>query len=173
VCAAELKDLGETIKSFGELSAEPVLFGNIISMECGHRLHRDCLSRWLLVAPEASCPMCRTLTAWRPSTGEHQNLSSILKRGYEIMTPREKSFLKWIWLAALLVSLTDQAGFYVFSFLILMLTPPPITPLVFSFLVGVRKFFVGGEVGERILIAVALASLSSILVVSTHVTNEP
>jgi hypothetical protein len=172
VCAEPLVEMGEAIKSFGQVSSEPTVFGKIVSMECGHRMHRDCLVRWLTVAPEASCPMCRTLTAWRPTITEHENLSVIMRRGFEVLNENEQRMLKWIWILALVIALTDRVGFYFLSAIILAITPPPFYVGVASFLTVLGSFFVGGKSGERMLLGVSIGFLCSVIVVSNHVVEE-
>ena len=169
VCGEELQSYGESVRAYGEASNDPVMFGDILSLECGHRLHRSCMLAWLNQAPEPSCPMCRKVTTWQPSVDERTNLRAIVQQGWKTLETSEQNWIMWTWIIAGIVSLTDPIGFVLVSGLIMAVTPPMFYPDMAIFLATIKRFLVSkAKPGQRIMVAVTAAVIITLYILTLH-----
>lgn len=172
ICSLELQSHGENVRAYGEPTEQPILFGDILSLECGHRIHRSCMVSWLNTAPEPSCPMCRKLTKWTPSVEERTNLRSLIQQGWKTLENTERHTIMWTWIAAGIVCLTDPIGYFIISGILMMVTPPMLYTEMAMFLATIRKFIVANvRAGQRIMLAVTIALIITLYVVSIHVSS--
>jgi hypothetical protein len=171
VCASELQSHGEVIRAFGETSQDAVQFGEILSLECGHRLHRSCMLAWLNQAPSPTCPMCRKETNWQPGIGERTNLRAIVQQGWKSLEKSEQNWIMWTWIIAGIVMLTDPIGYFIISGMFMMFTPPPFYGEMAMVLATVRKFIVSkNRPGHRIMIAVTFATIITLYILTLHMS---
>lgn len=172
VCASEMKIQGDSIRAFGEPTEEAVAFGQeVISLECGHRLHRSCLISWLTIGQTPNCPMCRHMTEWTPEISEERSIPRMLLQSWKTLGPKEHSFIKIVWIVALLISLTDPIGFTIISTLIFSVLPPVFVPHVVVASAFFRMNFVSHAPGVRLSMAFATASLLTVLAITNHEMN--
>ena len=172
VCASELHSHGEVIRAFGEPSQDAVQFGEILSLECGHRIHRSCMLSWLNQAPAPTCPMCRKETNWQPGIGERTNLRAIMQQGWKSLEEGEQNWIKWTWIIAGIVMLTDPIGFFLVSGLLMMFTPPTLYGEMAMVLASIRRFIVAkSRPGHRIMIAITTATIVTLYVLTLHMSN--
>ena len=173
VCTAGLESHGESIRAWGEPTDHPILFGDILSLECGHRLHRACMVGWINNAPAASCPMCRKVTTWAPSATEQTNLRALVTQSWKTLHESEQNWILWTWVIAGGVALTDPIGFYVIAGLLMMLTPPMMYADMAMLLAGVRRFVVAKSApGMRIMLATTVALAVTLVVLTLHVADD-
>lgn len=176
VCSEDLLVGGDPLRMFGAPSEDPVEIGKeVVALECGHRVHRGCLAQWLHAAATPSCPICRSETAWeeRGSDSEaiqHRQVSRYVVQGWKALTPSEQKFVKWAWIAAGIVSVTDPVGFLVLSTLLLVITPPLMYGEMSIFLAALRRFIVGrnAKPGVRLTLAIGVAGIITFLAVVNH-----
>jgi hypothetical protein len=167
VCSEKLKLSGgnEVLRAFSNQSADtPSTFGNdIVSLECGHRLHRFCLVRWLQTSMIPSCPTCRALTQWLPQVTEQRQIAPLLKQCWKVLEPREQSFLKVVWIIAGVVCLLDPIVLIFLSFLLVLILPPLFFPSAFLLLGAARSLLGNTEPGNRMFYALGIASSITII----------
>jgi hypothetical protein len=169
VCGSELTTFGETLRSFGEPSDNAVEFGEVLSLECGHRLHRSCISQWINAANEPTCPMCRTLTKWVPSVTDTTSIRQLVQQGWKTLTPNQQSILQWVWIGCAVACFTDPFGYFFMSSLLMLCTPPIFYTEMAIALATLKRFIVSKNAapGTRILISVGIATLITLLVTLT------
>jgi len=169
ICTADLKVQGDAIRSLGTRSDTPIAFGQeVISLECGHRLHRSCLISWLTIGQSPTCPMCRYQTEWVPDVHEERSIVRMIGQSWKSLGAREHSFIKLIWILAAVISISDPIGFTIFTSIILTLLPPFLFPQLIIIFAFVRSRFVSNEPGVRLSMSFAIASLLSVLTIANH-----
>jgi hypothetical protein len=177
VCTDQLKltSGGETLRAFATPSEAPSSFGSdIVSLECGHRLHRFCLVRWLQTSQTPSCPTCRALTQWQPTLQERQQLVPLIQQGWKILAPREKSVIKYVWIFAAVACLTDPIVLVFLAFFFLILLPPIFFPSVLIMLAAARQAMGKTEPGSRMFYSLGIASIITLVVLlHNHAVNDP
>lgn len=173
VCTADLKVQGDTIRSLGSPSNVPVAFGqDVISLECGHRLHRSCLISWLTIGQTPTCPMCRTETEWAPQVAEERSIVRMIGQSWKNLSKNEHSFIKIVWIIAGLISITDPIGFTIFTSIILTLLPPVLFPQLLILFAFIRTRFISNSPGVRMSMSFAIASLLTVLAIANHEVNS-
>jgi len=169
VCTLDLKVEGDSIRSYGQPSVEPVIFGqDVISLECGHRLHRNCLIQWLTIGEAPTCPMCRQETEWEPDIKEERSIYRLMKHSWSTLDKKEHSFIKIVWIIALIFAMTDPIGFTIVSSILLTFTPPILFPQVVLLFAFFRANFVSHQPGVRLSMSFAVASLLTVLAITNH-----
>ena len=171
ICASDLSSNGETLRAFGVRSEHAVQFGDhVLSLECGHRLHRDCMMQWVNTALEPSCPICRAKTAWRPALDEQSNLRQLMGQSWKTLGSTQQTTILWTWIIAAIVSVTDPIGYLFLSTIIMLVTPPMFYAEMAMFLAWVRKFVVSDatQPGFRILVVIGFATLVTIIVAASE-----
>ena len=172
MCGLPLGSHGDVMRGYGQPTSKPVVFGDVISLECGHRIHRVCMTHWVNVSPAATCPMCRGVTEFAPTLEEQTYLKHVLGKGWIILTPWEKRVILWSWIAAAVVSVSDPMGFAVVSSLVTLLTPPFLWGHTLVMLHAARDMSVSGPPGARICIAVTFACAMTSVVLLMHSTRD-
>ena len=174
ICAEQLKVQGDTLRSFGEPSETAVSFGSqVIALECGHRMHRSCLVSWLNTTLNPTCPMCRTLTEWKPSLQEEKRISRLLTTSWKVLSKPEQTIVKISWIVAGIVAFTDPIGFFLVACLIMVVTPPFFYAEMALLLASLKKYFVGSQPpGVRIVLATGAAAIITALTVTNHEVLE-
>jgi hypothetical protein len=164
-----MKIQGDAIRAFGEPTENAVAFGQeVISLECGHRLHRSCLIEWLNFAQAPTCPMCRGLTEWEPDVGEERSISRMLLQSWKSLGQKEHSFIKIVWFVALLVALTDPLAFSILTTFLFAVLPRIFLPQAVVAVAFFKMYFVSKEPGIRMSMAFAVASLLSVVAITNH-----
>ena len=177
VCSEQLKleGGGEILRAFAHQSSDlPSTFGkDIVSLECGHRLHRYCLVRWLQTSSTPSCPTCRALTQWLPEINEQRQIAPLLQQCWKVLEPREKSFLKIVWIIAGIMCLFDPIVLIFLSFLLVLVLPLLYFPSAFVLLAAAKKLLGNTEPGNRMFYALGLASsITLVTLLFNSVVNE-
>ena len=177
VCSDQLKLLGggEILRSYSTPSEAPSSFGSdIVSLECGHRLHRFCLVRWLQTSQTPSCPTCRALTHWQPTLQERRQIIPLMQQGWKILAPREKSVIKYVWIFAGVACLTDPIVLVFLAFFFLILLPPVFFPSVVLLLAAARQAMGKTEPGSRMFYSLGIASVVTLVcILHNHAVNDP
>ena len=161
ICTEQLKLVGggELLKAYAIPADAPSTFGNdIVSLECGHRLHRFCLVRWLQSSQLPSCPSCRSLTQWVPTIDEQRQLVPLVQQGWKVLAVRERGVIKFVWALAGLACLTDPLVLVFLSFFMVVILPPIFFPAIFVMLSAARKLMQGVEPGGRMFYALGIAT---------------
>jgi len=174
ICTTQLNVQGDALRAFGQPSRDPVAFGaEVISLECGHRMHRSCLVQWLNTTLNPTCPMCRNLTDWKPSLAEERRISRLLETSWKQLSNSEQNVVKWTWIIAGIVCVTDPLGFLLVASILMLLTPPVFYAEMALFLGWMKKYVVGPQpAGLRILLAAGVASIVTALTVTNHEVLE-
>ena len=172
MCGLELASHGESVKMFGTPSIEPVKFGDIVGLECGHRIHCVCLTHWINVAPAPTCPMCRAITTWRPTLRDQQYLHHVLKRGWGMLDKSEQRAIAWAWIAVAIASLCDPLWFGFISCILTVLTPPMLWSSTFPMINALQTRITGGPPGLRVCIFVTLGLAWTLAVLVNHSARE-
>ena len=161
ICGNVLSVQGDELRSYGSPSESASNLGkDIVSLECGHRMHRECILGWFQSTTVMTCPMCRRETAWAPEVIETSSLSSMMNQAWKTLHTSEKRTLSWLWVIVALVSITDPIGFAFVSAVLLMITPPLLYAQVALSLHAVRNVLVGqNSPGVRIAMSVGIATI--------------
>ena len=168
VCASDLRVEGNPIRSLGERSDSAIVFGQeVVSLECGHRLHRQCLVSWLRMAQSPTCPMCRNETEWLPSLQEERSITRLMNQSWKNLGHGEKNVLKIVWFICFLVSLTDPLIFSLVSSIICAILPPIFFPQVMILSAIIRRF-ISSAPGVNASMSFAFGSLFTVLVLTNH-----
>lgn len=160
ICYQALESHGEEFRTFGLAAPHPVAFGDIVSLECGHRIHRDCLLEYANVAGmHFTCPVCRGRTSWNPPVEEVDNMRALMQRGWKTLNDTERRVLQWTWITVLVLTFMDPIGFSVISALLLALTPPLMYPEMIATLTSLRLTVVKGKPGQLLSIGITAGCL--------------
>ena len=117
--------------------------------------------------------MCRGLTDWKPSLSEEQRISRLLETSWKQLSKPEQNVVKWTWIVAGIVCVTDPIGFLLVASILMLLTPPIFYAEMAIFLAWVKKFVVGSQpAGLRIVLAAGVASIVTVLTVTNHEVLE-
>lgn len=165
ICAEQLKLSGglEVLRAFSIPTGTASSFGSdIVSLECGHRLHRFCLVRWLQTAQIPSCPTCRSITEWVPTLEEQQQILPLMQQGWKVLAPREKTVIKFVWVLAALACLTDPIVLIFMSFFFVAIMPPIFFPSAFLMIVAAKQSLEITEPGSRMFYALGIATAITI-----------
>jgi hypothetical protein len=161
---------GEVLQSFGSTSEDAQTFGrDIVSLECGHRLHRFCLVSWLQTTMTPTCPMCRSETQWQPSVEERTGFVQLVQQGWKNLPDTDKGFLKLVWIIAAIASLSDPFILFFAAFIFSVILPPTLLPTVIVFISGVRHA-IGKNVvpGTRVFFILGIASTITFLTLANR-----
>lgn len=174
ICTTQLTVQGDALRAFGTPSSDPVAFGSeVIALECGHRMHRSCLVQWLNTTLNPTCPMCRTLTDWKPSLSEERRISRLMETSWKQLSAPEQGVVKWTWILAGIFCVTDPLGYLLVASLLMVVTPPVFYAEMALFLAWLKKYVVGAQpAGLRILLAAGVASIVTVLTVTNHEVLE-
>lgn len=174
ICGQQLTVQGDALRSFGTPSSSAVAFGqDVVSLECGHRMHRQCLVQWLNTTMNPTCPMCRHLTEWKPNLNEEARISRMVATSWKVLNRKEQNIVRLTWIVAACVAITDPIGFFLVSAVVMMITPPLLYAEMAITLSTLKKFVVGKQPpGLRIVIAAGVASIVTILTVANHEVLE-
>lgn len=161
------------MNTFGSTSEEAQTFGkDIVSLECGHRLHRYCLVSWLQTTLTPTCPLCRTETQWQPNIEERTGMVQLVQQGWKNLPNGDKRFLKIVWIIAGIASLTDPAILLTAAFLLSIILPPTLLPTVLVFLGSINSI-VGRRVmpGSRVFFILGIASTITFLTLANRASS--
>ena len=174
ICGLQMNVQGDVVRAFGQRSQSAVAFGEeIVSLECGHRMHRQCLVQWLNSTMNPTCPMCRHVTEWKPNLQEEARISRMMETSWKVLNTKEKNVVKLTWIVAGCVAITDPIGFFFVSVLIMMITPPLLYSEMATSLARLKQFVVGKQgPGIRIVFAAGIASIITILTLANHEALE-
>lgn len=171
ICTLQLTVQGDNLRAFGTPSNDAIEFGNeVIALECGHRMHRQCLVSWLNTSLSATCPMCRRVTEWKPELVEEKRISRLAQTSWKVLSNKEQNLILISWIIAGIVSFTDPLGFFIVSTILMIFTPPIFYGEMALLLATLKTFFVSKKspAGLRICLAVGAASIVTILTVANH-----
>jgi len=158
------------LQTFGSAAEDAQTFGkDIVSLECGHRLHRFCLVSWLQTTLTPTCPLCRSETHWQPTMEERTGFIQIVQQGWKNLPQRDKSFLKWVWIIAGIASLSDPMILVTAAFLVSVILPPTLFPTVIV-LLGSLRVAIGKHVraGSRVFFILGIASSITFLTLANR-----
>ena len=165
---------GEVLNTFGSTSEEAKTFGkDIVSLECGHRLHRFCLVSWLQTTLTPTCPLCRNETQWQPTIEERTGMVQLVQQGWKNLPSGDQRFLKIVWIIAGIASLTDPAILVSAAFLLSILLPPTLLPTVLVFLGGLNAILGKGVLpGSRVFFILGIASTLTFLTLANRASTD-
>ena len=171
ICTLQLTVQGDNLRAFGTPSNDAVEFGSeVIALECGHRMHRQCLVSWLNTSMSATCPMCRRITEWKPELREEKRISRLAQTSWKVLSTKEQNFILISWIIAAIVSFTDPLGFFIVSTLLMLVTPPIFYGEMAILLATLKQFLVSKKspAGLRICLSVGAATIITILTAANH-----
>jgi Ring finger domain len=170
ICTLQLQVQGDNLRAFGSPSASAVTFGKeVIALECGHRMHRQCLVNWLNTSLTPTCPMCRQLTNWKPELQEEKRLSRLVETSWKVLSNNEQNVVLLTWIIAGIVILTDPIGYFVISSILMVLTPPIFYGEIAILFAFMKKYLVGKQpAGVRMTIAIGVATIITLLTMANH-----
>lgn len=174
ICTLQLNVQGDNLRAFGSPSSTAIQFGKeVLALECGHRMHRQCLVNWLNTSLTPTCPMCRQLTQWKPELQEEQRLSRLMETSWKVLSKKEQNVVLLTWIIAGCVILTDPIGYFVISTLLMVLTPPIFYGEMALILAAMKRFLVGKQpAGLRMTIAIGVATIITLLTLANHEVIE-
>jgi hypothetical protein len=99
-------------------------------------------------------------------------LRAIVQQGWKALDSGEQNWIKWTWIIAGIVMLTDPIGFFLVSGLLMMFTPPTLYGEMAMVLASMRRFIVAkSRPGHRIMIAITTATIVTLYVLTLHMSN--
>ena len=132
-------------------------------------MHRACLVQWLNTTLNPTCPMCRTLTEWKPNLQEEKRISRLIETSWKQLSRPEQNIVKWTWIIAGIVCITDPIGYVLVASILMVLTPPVFYAEMAILLGSLKKYIVGPQpAGMRIILATGIASIVTALTVTNH-----
>jgi hypothetical protein len=113
--------------------------------------------------------MCRTLTEWKPNLQEEKRISRLLETSWKQLSRPEQNVVKWTWIIAGIVCVTDPIGYVLVASILMLLTPPIFYAEMALLLGSLKKYIVGSQpAGIRIILATGIASIVTALTVTNH-----
>ena len=171
ICGTDLLLQGDNIRSYAEPTSSASNLGKeIVSLECGHRMHRSCLIEWFQISPNPTCPMCRSTTEWKPQTEENRKISLMMARGWDSLGNAEKRIIYVAWGLAVCLTLLDPVGFTLASSFLMLFTPPFLYPQMAILMASLKSMIIPASAtpGLRIVVGIGIASIITIMTVFTH-----